>query len=549
MPVGTNGGLLHDQCRKTGRRHKKFTLSQSRWEKCPKDEHLRCPRLVVVIAGMLIAASAACSSSPAHQAPSSPGNPSPTTAPTPVPVTPIQWKSCGGGFQCGTLAAPEDYSAAGSPLISLSVARRPAGRPASRAGVLMVDFGGPAISGAATLREAAALLPAGLLDRFDVVSFDPRGSGQSRPLQCAPGGSGTTAASTAASARFVSDAVGAPTVATAGQPLPVSAVYRQLYGACHSADASLLSTITSTVQARDLDRLRIALGVNQLHYLGLSYGSVLGLAYADLFPSHLAAMVLDSPIDPTEPIATLAVQQAAAADQALGSAFRGKLGASGAQQFATLSERLQRAPLPAPGHGDVVPVSLSDLQFATLTYLQSPTLTPQYPAALTAALAGNGQALRTLAASQYEDVDGTPVIGAYWATLCGDLAERPSPVAANSDARQLAARYPMLGAIAYAFAGGACTVWPAAGNPVSLPKGGPPIAFVAGKADPIAPYAAAQGLVDKLPGSVFITRVGQGHTALGNATGDTCLSNAETNFLLDPHSVATPLTCTDPPAA
>ena len=283
----------------------------------------------------------------------------------------------------------------------------------------------------------------------------------------------------------------------------------------------------------------------RIHYLGLSYGSVLGLAYADLFPSHLASMVLDSPIDPTEPIATLAEQQAAGAEQALQAYLRGK-GSPVAFSFATLSARLRRAPLPAPGGGDPTPVSLSDLELATLTFLQQPSLTPQYPSALTAALAGNGRALRILASSQYEDVDGTPVIGAYWATLCGDISERPSPVTANTQARALAARYPRLGGVAYAFAGGACTVWPAAIQPVGLPKDKPAVAIVGGTQDPIAPYAAAQGLARKLPGSAFITRVGVGHTALANATGDTCLSNAETAFLTAPTSAPSRVTCTDP---
>jgi pimeloyl-ACP methyl ester carboxylesterase len=488
----------------------------------------------VLGAAALIAALAvvACSSgSTPHSAPA----PSRATSalPSPPPVTPVSWRGCGGGFQCGAVAVPEDYTRAASPLLSVAVSRRLAGKPAQRAGVLFVDFGGPAISGAATLREAAALLPGGLLDRFDLVSFDPRGSGQSRPLTCPRG------------ADLVSAAVGAPVTAAAGQPLPVAAVYRRVYAACQSADPALLATITSTTQARDLDRLRTALGVTRIHYLGLSYGSVLGLAYADLFPSHLAAMVLDSPIDPTERIATLAEQQAAGAEQALQAYLRGK-GSAVASSFAALSARLRRAPLPAPGHGDPTPVSLSDLELATLTFLQQPSLTPQYPSALTAALAGNGRALRVLASSQYEDVDGTPVIGAYWATLCGDISERPSPVTANTQARALAARYPRLGGVAYTFAGGACTVWPAATQPVGLPKNQPAVAIVGGMQDPIAPYAAAQGLARKLPGSAFITRVGVGHTALANAAGDTCLSNAETAFLTAPASAPSRVTCTDP---
>jgi hypothetical protein len=260
-------------------------------------------------------------------------------------------------------------------------------------------------------------------------------------------------------------------------------------------------------------------------------------------------MVLDSPIDPTEPIATLASQQAAGAEQALKTYFDTKAGSAVVTQYATLSRRLQSAPLPAPGHGDTVPVSLSDLQLATLTFLQTPSLTPQYPAALTSALAGNGQQLRTLAASQYEDVDGTPVIGAYWATLCGDISERPSPITANTQARQLASRYPLLGAVGYTFAGGACTVWPRSSSPVGLPSGRPAVEIVGGTLDPVVPFAAAQGLARELLGSVLVTRVGRGHTQLANATGDTCLANAEVNFLVDPHSVANAVTCTDPPAA
>jgi pimeloyl-ACP methyl ester carboxylesterase len=505
--------------------------------------------LAAIFCAVAVTAQAACSKNPGSPAPTPPAPTRSATSgaaselPSELPVSPIAWRACGGGFQCGSVSVPQDYATAGGRVLSLAVSRRLAGKPSARAGVLVVDFGGPAISGAATLREAAALLPAGVLERFDVVSFDPRGSGESRPLRCAAAG---PAAGRAGEAGLVSAAVGAPPVAAAGLPLPVAAVYQRLYSACHGVDPGLLATISSTVQARDLDRLRAALGVDQLHYLGFSYGSVLGFAYAQLFPDRLASMVLDSPIDPTEAIDTLAVQQAAAAEQALGGVPRTGPTAGVAQNFAALETRLLRSPLPAPGHGDNTPVSLGDLQLATLTYLQMPALTPQYPAALISALAGNGQALRTLAASQYEDVDGTPVIGAYWATICADTAERPSPITANTAAMAIADHYPMLGASSYAFAGGACTVWPKASQPVRLPKSGLRIAIVGGKADPIVPYAAAQGLAAKLAGSAFITRVGEGHTALGNASGDTCLANAETSFLLDPGSSPRRLICVDP---
>ena len=486
---------------------------------------------------------AACSTSTsplggARSVPTAPPAPSPAQsalAPDLPPVTPVRWTSCGSGFQCGTVNVPLDYATGSGPALTLAVIRRPASHPgpASRRGTVVVDFGGPALSGVGTLKAAAGLLPKQLLDQFDIVSFDPRGTGKSGALTCE-------------SAASVSAAVGARPIAAAGAALPVSAVYRELHTACQKAQPAQLASISSTVEARDLDRIRQAIGVQQIRYLGLSYGTVLGLAYARLFPQGYSAMVLDSPLDPSQPIAELAQQQAAAAESALQRAFQGALTAVG-QRFDRLEARLRGRSLPAPGGADATPVSVGDLEMATLTYLQTPALEPQYPAAITSALAGDGKSLRTLAASQYQDLDGSPILGAYWATICGDTSERPSPQAGNSLSRRLAARYPRLGGIAYAFAGGACTVWPASSNPVTLPTEGlSRIALVGGTGDPIDPYTVAQRLTRELAGSVLITRVGEGHTSLAGSGTDSCLASAESHFLTNPAAVRTALRCTDP---
>lgn len=489
----------------------------------------------VAVAIACVATGCSASGSPAAHG-SQPATARPTVSQP--PVAPVRWKGCGGGFVCGTVGVPRDYSVAGSPLLNVAVARRPASDPAQPVGVLVIDFGGPGISGAATLKVAASLLPKPLLDHFDLVSFDPRGSGQSAPLRCdsVPGG-----------APLVSAAVGAPPLAAPGQPLPVSAVYRRVYTDCSRTDSALLPALGSAVQARDLDRIRAAIGATQLRYLGLSYGSVLGLAYAQQFPKRVAAMVLDSPVDPTEPLTNLAREQAAAAEQALSRAFNSQLPRSAEQQYDALAHRLAVAPLPPPGHGDATPVSLGDLEFATLTYLQLPTLTPDYPAALTSALHGDGTHLRALASSQFEDVDGASVLGTYWATVCGDAKERQSPVALNTASRALAAKYPRLGAIAYAFSGGACSVWPPATEPVALPTGRLPIAVVGGTGDAVTPYATAERLQRELPGSTLVTFVGGAHTLLAAGSSKGCLAMTESRFLLNPAAVPRPVRCTDSP--
>ncbi len=497
--------------------------------------------VALVAASGLAGCSNGSSASPPSSAPpsrsvaTSSATPFPTEASQP-PVTPIRWSGCGAGLQCGTVAVPRDYASAGSPLLSIAVTRHRA-TGASR-GTLVVDFGGPGVSGAQTLRLAAGLLPARLQQQFDLVSFDPRGSGQSAPLRC------TSGANNAAPAMAqLAGAVGVAPIAAAGEPLPADAVYRTLYAGCKRYGAALLPTVGSSVQARDLERIRMALGVAQLRYLGLSYGSVLGFAYAKAFPRRVAAMLLDGPVDPTQPIGELADQQAAAAEAALASAFRGPL-RSAAPTYRALEARLRRGALPASGASPAI--SLGDLQYATLTYLAMPALSSGFPAALTSALAGSHQALQSLAAGQFEDADGSSILGAYWATVCSDQPERPSAVAANTASRALAARYPRLGAVAYVFAGGGCGPWAAASAPVGLPGSDVPIALVGGTGDPVTPYASASGLAAKLPSAVLIKRVGIGHTSFTNSTGDRCLTDAETAFFLNPSTAVHRLTCTDP---
>src|SRR6516225_2680234 len=97
----------------------------------------------------------------------------------------LAWKSCGGGFQCATLAVPVDWTQPAGPRVALAVSRHRASQPNERIGSLVVNFGGPGDPGAESLRQGGeASLPAAVRNRFDIVSFDPRGTGRSRPIAC-----------------------------------------------------------------------------------------------------------------------------------------------------------------------------------------------------------------------------------------------------------------------------------------------------------------------------------------------------------------------------
>ncbi len=183
---------------------------------------------------------------------------------------------------------PVDYRQARGDHLELALARLPATDPAHRIGSLVVNFGGPGYPGTQTLRVLGRSLPAPVRARFDIVSFDPRGTGSSQPIDC------------------VDDATYERLLAT--DPTPDSvAELPAFYGptlagvdvaqACIDRHGSWLARVGSRNVARDLDRIRAALGDPKLTYLGFSYGTVIGAAYAQMFPRRVRALVLDSAVD------------------------------------------------------------------------------------------------------------------------------------------------------------------------------------------------------------------------------------------------------------
>lgn len=218
-----------------------------------------------------------------HRAPA-PLDPPAPSAPEPLgingAVAPrLQWRGCGGLFQCATATVPLDYNQPRGAVITLSVIRLPAADPAQRIGSLFINFGGPGTGGVSDLESLASSYPDVLRQRFDLVSFDPRGVGTSAPVGCAadekPAGSPVRPEQRA---QFFSR----------------SAVLGQ---SCSVASGELLAHTSSANTARDLELLRQAVGDESLSFLGYSYGTYVGATYANLFPDRVRAMVFDGALD------------------------------------------------------------------------------------------------------------------------------------------------------------------------------------------------------------------------------------------------------------
>nr|BFE68814.1 alpha/beta hydrolase [Actinoplanes digitatis] len=204
----------------------------------------------------------------------------------------------GPAVECGDVAVPLDHSRPRGRSISVAIARSRGADTAHRIGSMVINLGGPA----SPVLDAVPLARAAMGEtgeRFDLIGMDPRFAGRSSPIDCGwP-------------ARWLPRSAGAD---RAGFDAMV-ALTRDLAARCGRTEAALLPYASTANIARDMDVVRAALGEPRLSYLGYSQGSLLGAAYAQLFPDRADRIVLDSAIDPALP-GTLALRDTAAGREA-----------------------------------------------------------------------------------------------------------------------------------------------------------------------------------------------------------------------------------------
>ena len=229
---------------------------------------------------------------------------SPASAETGWTPSAIAWHPCPEvpDAECGTLRVPVDWAEPRGDSFDLAVARRTATDPARRIGVLVADMGGPGGSGAAFAQSKALFTPE-VRERFDVVGFDQRGTGDSAFVRC--------------SDELLADEPSTDPVDQAGFDALV-AYNRKLIADCRARSGPVFDHADASQSARDLDALRRALGEQRINYYGVSYGTVLGQAYAERFGAHLRSMVLDSVVDHSADVRRFVGDRAASTEAAFG---------------------------------------------------------------------------------------------------------------------------------------------------------------------------------------------------------------------------------------
>jgi len=197
----------------------------------------------------------------------------------------LNWRDCYGNYQCATLLVPINYSDLTVGAFSLALLRYQALDQDRRIGSLVVNPGGPGSSGVDYAYSAEYIVSPEILERFDIVGFDPRGVGESAAIKCL--NDAETDASFAADPKPDDEAEFALFISDA----------RDYFAKC-SENTEHLTNYSTLNSARDLEILRSALGDEQLNFLGKSYGTYLGTLYAELFPESVGRFVLDGAVDP-----------------------------------------------------------------------------------------------------------------------------------------------------------------------------------------------------------------------------------------------------------
>ena len=430
--------------------------------------------------------------------------------------------ACGkNGVVCSRVSVPLDSSGRTPGRLSLQVeVRRAKGRAR---GVMFLMAGGP---GQASTHYFD-LGPYGywslLFRDYTLVTFDPRGTGDSDPLSCRANGIMTAAAERAAS--IAADC--------ARQLGPARAFF------------------ATRDNVSDIEAIRRALGFRRISLYGASYGTDLALAYARSYPTRVQRLVLDSVASPLTslPVEAEVLRQIPSTLRRFCDGVCDTITADYARDVVSLANSLAVKPL----QGRVVQVDgglrtrrLDAMRFLTLVVESDvdPGLAAELPAAVHAARRGNARPLLRLA----QLVESNPEVNAlgpvYTATSCDDgpfpwrsdtpIAQRPS-LLKSALGHFTSGAFGGFGAWAAPAAGNAwmCLEWPVS-PPRELRSNAPypdvPVLAISGALDLRSPTIEARGLLTHFPHGHLVTVRNAGHSALASSPS-LCLLEAVRSWI------------------
>ncbi|MBL7253458.1 alpha/beta hydrolase [Paractinoplanes lichenicola] len=471
-----------------------------------------------------------------------------------VPTPVLDWAPCFTIAECATVRLPLDYDRPRGATTEVAVLRVKARDQANKIGSLFVNPGGPSVAATRLALAAPLFMSDEVLDRFDIVGVDPRGIGLSANVRC-----------------FASAEQQAPVQRNLDVAFPVTRAEIRAYvegskqygRACSTTGRPLSGAMSTTEVARDHEVMRRAVGDRKLTFLGLSYGSVLGQYYANMFPDRFRALVVDGVIDAQawvgnpRQILDERINSSGGSARALTEILRrcDRAGptacAFAGGNFNTLARTLEAEPLAVGKYT----VTYADFIYAVLEAMYLPTAAQEVPvlaAEMRDALHGDTAALlrRLEAAEAGTPPDTRPYnndLDAFYGVVCSDgrfparTEQWPAAVAAREQVN------PYFGA-ALGWKDSACAskTWTVRDEdrytgPFNR-RTAAPVLVVGSFWDPSTNYAGAVATSRRLPNSRLLSSTNFGHTAYGLGA---CATAATDHYLLTGKPPADGTVCTD----
>jgi pimeloyl-ACP methyl ester carboxylesterase len=474
----------------------------------------RLRRLLAIPAGIVLALTAAIAAPSAATAAARP-----------------QWTACTeeglAGFDCATYKVPLDYDKPHGATTTIALARRPAGDRAHKIGTIFMNPGGPGGAGRGLVTVAHEIVAPDVLARFDIVGFDPRGIGASDPIQCFP---------TDEQAEALFDRMKIVPLTRSEITSTIRANLEYTEGCVRNAGPLLRHMSTLNV-AKDLDRLRQAVGDSKLNYIGFSYGTLIGATYANLFPGRVRAVIIDGNVDPDQRTNRRLANkfERAGGFEIVLRAFLSECDKARANcefagnaraKFNALRDRLRRGPADVPELGGTV--TIDDLTNFISGSMYDVASWPDTAATLKVAydaILGGGSAPSTLAVRPFPKAKPGPGWSAddygyngndsFLAVNCADAPLPRNPALYPGIAVAFERANPTFGR-AEAFSEVACANWPRITERYHGPwnrRTAKTVLVVNPTHDPATRYDFAKRMTKELGNARLLTLDGYGHTA------------------------------------
>ncbi|GAB3300306.1 alpha/beta hydrolase [Parasphingorhabdus pacifica] len=423
-------------------------------------------------------------------------------------------------LECAEITVPLDHATDDPRRIPIALSRVEAsGTPGEYRGALLVNPGGPGGSGLDYALTKRAKMPESVRRSYDIIGFDPRGVGRSAPVDCGPLGG-------------LFDHPGP-------EPVPSDVAGERTYlhrlhdiaTDCREYGGDNLPWMNTTNTARDIDHIRRALGETELNFLGVSYGTYLGAAYAAEFPEHVGRMVLDSVVSPDR-WHDFDVQQAFAMIEQRDVLFDW-IAAHPSFGLGTNSAAVREHYLRArsalaeqPARDSFGPNEFDNLVYRILS--RTERWEPFARALADYIRSGDSRGLEP--AMPETDVESRNYEAALRTVKCAD-SKRPGTAEIIGDLRALRDRDPR--PILTGLEADACRFWPKPRETTRLGHPAmPPVLLVQADHDPTTPHRGAERMQRKLPGARMITmKDGYSHGVFASQE-NTCVDTATANYLV-----------------